>query len=139
MNIKINKKDDIILKILHYFITEEDYKPVIINGLENEIWLENMDEDYKIIRIVSNYIHNKEQFDFDMFKTKRIVKKIKKKTLSLNINTLSIFLSLGDNVDLSSSKNVDCIMVNEEEDLKNSNIINIINSFNFLLFILSPV
>ena len=31
MNIKINKKDDIILKILHYFITEEDYN-AIING-----------------------------------------------------------------------------------------------------------
>ena len=35
MNIKIDKKDDVILKILHYFITEEDYKPIIINSLEN--------------------------------------------------------------------------------------------------------
>ena len=24
MNVKIDKKDDIVLKILHYFITEED-------------------------------------------------------------------------------------------------------------------
>ena len=54
MNIKINKKDDIILKILHYFITEEDYKPVIINGLDNEIWLENMDAPYKIVRMKNN-------------------------------------------------------------------------------------
>ena len=51
MNIKINKKDDIILKILHYFITEEDYKPVIINGLDNEIWLENMENDLKLIKL----------------------------------------------------------------------------------------
>lgn len=123
MNLELDDKNLIVMKLLHYFITEKNYNPIILQGAENEIWLENMDEDYKIIRIVSNYIHNKEQFDFDMFKTKRIVKKIKKKTLSLNINTLSIFLSLGDNVDLSSSKNVDCIMVNEEEDLKNSNII----------------
>lgn len=123
MNVELDDKNLIVMKLLHYFITEKNYNPIILQGAENEIWLENMDEDYKIIRIVSNYIHNKEQFDFDMFKTKRIVKKIKKKTLSLNINTLSIFLSLGDNVDLSSSKNVDCIMVNEEEDLKNSNII----------------
>ena len=123
MNVELDDKNLIVMKLLHYFITEKNYNPIILQGAENEIWLENMDEDYKIIRIVSNYIHNKEQFDFDMFKTKRIVKKINKKTLSLNINTLSIFLSLGDNVDLSSSKNVDCIMVNEEEDLKNSNII----------------
>ena len=123
MNVELDDKNLIVMKLLHYFITEKNYNPIILQGAENEIWLENMDEDYKIVRIVSNYIHNKEQFDFDMFKTKRIVKKIKKKTLSLNINTLSIFLSLGDNVDLSSSKNVDCIMVNEEEDLKNSNII----------------
>ena len=61
MNIKIDKKDDIILKILHYFITEEDYKPVIINGLENEIWLENMENDLQLIRINTNYIHNDEQ------------------------------------------------------------------------------
>ena len=51
MNVKINDKDDVILKILHYFITEEDYKPVIINGLENEIWLENMEQDLQLIRI----------------------------------------------------------------------------------------
>ena len=47
MNIKIDKKDDVILKILHYFITEEDYKPIIINGLENEKCLENMQSDLK--------------------------------------------------------------------------------------------
>ena len=58
MNIKIDKKDDIILKILHYFITEEDYKPVIINGLSNEIWLENMENDLQLIRINSNYFNN---------------------------------------------------------------------------------
>ena len=70
MNIKIDAKDDIILKILHYFITEEDYKPVIINGINNEIWLENSGADYKIIRIVSNYIHNNEQLNYDKFKLK---------------------------------------------------------------------
>lgn len=123
MNVELDDKNLIVMKLLHYFITEKNYNPIILQGAENEIWLENMDEDYKIVRIVSNYIHNNEQFDFDMFKTKRIVKKIKKKTLSFNINTLSIFLSLGDNVNLSSTKNVDCIMVNEEEDLKKSNII----------------
>ena len=78
MNIKINKKDDIMLKILHYFITEEDYKPVIINGLDNEIWLENMENDLKLIRINTNYIHNEEQFKSDIFKVKTIMKSIKR-------------------------------------------------------------
>ena len=124
MNVELDDKNLIVMKLLHYFITEKNYNPIILQGVENEIWLENMDGDYKIVRIVSNYIHNNEQFDFDMFKTKRIVKKIKKKTLSFNMNTLSIFLSLGDNVNLSSTKNVDCIMVNEEDHLR----IQILNS-----------
>ena len=98
MNIKIDKKDDIILKILHYFITEEDYKPVIINGLENEIWLENMENDLQLIRINTNYIHNDEQLKTDIYKAKTIMKSIKKSTLSLNINLLNLLLDTGDSV-----------------------------------------
>lgn len=123
MNIELDDKNVIVMKLLHYFITEKNYNPIILQGAENEIWLENMDEDYKIIRIVSNYIHNNEQFDFDIFKTKRIVKKIKKKTFTFHINTLSIFLDLGENVSLESVKNVDCIKVEDEKDLTKNNII----------------
>lgn len=124
MEINLDEKNVIVMKLLHYFITEKNYNPIILQGAENEIWLENMDGDYKIVRIVSNYIHNNEQFDFDMFKTKRIVKKIKKKTLSFNMNTLSIFLDLGENVSISPQKNVDCVDVKEEKDLKNNKFIN---------------
>ena len=74
---EFNKKDVITMKLLHYFIIDKNYNPIILQGVENEIWLENLDEDYKVVRIVSNYIHNDEQFKFDIFKTKRIVKKIK--------------------------------------------------------------
>lgn len=123
MNIELDDKNIIVMKLLHYFITEKNYNPIILQGAENEIWLENMDEDYKIVRIVSNYIHNDEQFNFDMFKTKRIVKKIKKKTLTFSINTLSIFLDLGENVKLENDKNVDCIMVNKEDDLEKNSFI----------------
>ena len=80
MNIKIDKKDDVILKILHYFITEEDYKPIIINGLENEIWLENMQSDLKLIRINTNYIHKEEQLKTDMYKEQTIMRSIKRNT-----------------------------------------------------------
>ena len=81
-DIMLDEKNVITMKLLHYFITEKNYNPIILQGVEDEIWLENLDEDCKVIRIVSNYIHNDEQFDFDVFKTKRILKKIKKKTFS---------------------------------------------------------
>lgn len=114
----LDDKNMIVMKLLHYFITEKNYNPIILQGAENEIWLENMDEDYKIVRIVSNYIHNDEQFNFDIFKTRRIMKKIKAKTLSFNINALSIFLDLGENVNLNENiKNIDCINVLDEKDL----------------------
>ena len=120
----LDDKNIMIMKLLHYFITEKNYNPIILQGAENEIWLENMDEDYKIVRIVSNYIHNDEQFNFDIFKTRRIMSKIKLKTLSFNINTLSIFLDLGDNVSLDEDvKNIDCISVLEEKDLDKSDIV----------------
>ena len=118
MNIKINKKDDIILKILHYFITEEDYKPVIINGLDNEIWLENMENDLKLIRINTNYIHNEEQFKSDIFKVKTIMKSIKRNTLSFKMTTLNLLLDTGDNVSIIDNKNIETIKIDELDDFK---------------------
>lgn len=120
-----DNKNVIVMKLLHYFITEKNYNPIILQGVENEIWLENLNEDYKVIRIVSGYIHNDEQFDFDKFKTKRILKKIRKKTLSLKMNVLSIFLNLGDNVteDLSANPDALCIKVTEEEDIDKNEVL----------------
>ena len=74
---QFDKKDVMTMKLLHYFITDQNYNPVVLHGAKNEIWLENMDSDYKIVRIVSGYIHNNEQLDFDTFKTRKIVKSIK--------------------------------------------------------------
>ena len=92
MTMEINVKDEMVMKLLHYFITEKNYNPVVLHGAQDEIWLENMDNEYKIVRIVSNYIHNNEQLDFDLFKTKRIVNNIKKKTFNFNMNVLSIYV-----------------------------------------------
>ena len=118
----MDDKNILVMKLLHYFIIDKNYNPIILQGVENEIWLENMDEDYKVVRIVSNYIHNDEQFNFDIFKTKRIVKKIKKKTLSFRMDTLSIFLDLGDNVsqDIHAIPHVECVKINTEADFKKS-------------------
>lgn len=115
----LDRKNLIAMKLLHYFITEKNYNPIILQGAEDEIWLENLNSDYKIIRIVSNHIHNEEQLDFDLYKTKHVVKKIKKKTFSFKMNVLSIFTDMGDNVNLENTKDIDCISLYDENDLKN--------------------
>ena len=107
--VKINNKDVIIMNLTHYFITEQNYNPVVVHGITDEIWLENMNSDYKIVRIVSKYIHNDEQLNFDRFRSKQITKKLKKKTFSFNMNVLNIYIDLGDNVsklDEEDSKDV---------------------------------
>ena len=119
----INKNDELVMKLLHYFITEKGYNPIVLHGAQNEIWLENLDQDYKIVRIVSNYIHNDEQLDFDIFKTKSIMKRIKRKTFSFNMNALSIFVNLGDNVHFDDNKfgsNLIAIDLKDFNDLENN-------------------
>ncbi len=118
-------KSVITMKLLHYFITEKNYNPIILQGVDNEIWLENLEEDCKVVRIVSNYIHNDEQYSFDVFKTKRIVKKIKKKTFSFHLNVMSIFLDMGENVkkEINEDPNLMAISVKDEEDIEKSEII----------------
>lgn len=123
MDETIDKKNEIVMKLLHYFITEKNYNPIILQGAENEIWLENMDSEYKIVRIVSNHIHNEEQFEYDLFKTKHVVKKIKRKTLTFNMNVLSIFTDVRENVELDNQKNYDCIYINDEKDIKKFNFV----------------
>ena len=123
----LDDKNVLAMKLLHYFITEKDYNPIILQGVENEIWLENLNEDCKVVRIVSGYIHNNEQLKFDTFKTKKILGKIKKKTLSFNINVMSIFLDLGDNVelkDIEQNNNLMVVNVTDEKDIKKSDVIN---------------
>lgn len=113
-----DKKDVITMKLLHYFITEKNYSPVVLHGATNEIWLENMESSYKIVRIVSGYIHNNEQLDFDIFKTRKIVKSIKRKTLNVNMPVLSIFIDLGDNVNLKDEKDIDFVYLKNIKDVK---------------------
>ena len=116
--LELNDKDVIVMKLLHYFITEKNYSPVVLQGAKNEIWLENMNSDYKIVRLVSNYIHNNEQLDFDTFKTRKIVKSIKKKTLNVSMPVLSIFTDLEENVKFESTSGMDIISIYDEKDIK---------------------
>lgn len=119
-NIIINDMEELTIKLLHYFITDQGYSPIILQGAKNEIWLENLDSDYKIIRIVSDYIHNDEQFNFDIYRSKEIMKKIKRKTLSLSMNALSIFINLGENVHndiLDDNGNITCVAIKSIAEL----------------------
>lgn len=118
--LSMTQTDEMIMKLLHYFVTVENYSPIVLKGAKNEIWLEKFDGEYKIVRLVSNYIHNNEQLNMDLYRTKQIMKRIKKKTMSFSINALSIFVNLGDNVelDLVSEDNIDCANIKTTEDLK---------------------
>ena len=118
MDLSMDKKNEIVMKLLHYFITEQNYNPIILQGADNEIWLENLDKDYEIIRIVSNHVHNDEQLEYDTFKTRRVVKKIKRKTFTFDIKVLSIFTDLGENVHLEKEKGIDSVFLEEAEDIK---------------------
>lgn len=121
MNIVLNKSDEIVMKLLHYFIIEQNYNPVVLHGAKDEIWLEKSDGDYKIIRIVSNYIHNNEQLSFDLYRTKQIIKKIKKKMFLFKVPSLSIFVNLGDNVDINNNDSTYIKLANltKFDDIKN--------------------
>lgn len=113
----IREKDAIAMKLLHFFITEQGYTPIVVHGVQDEIWLENMKSPYSIVRIMTGHIHNMEQLEFDLFKTQSLIKRIKRKTLRFKMKTLSIFIDLEERVKLSSSDEIECINVVEEKDL----------------------
>ena len=121
--IVMDKKEELIMRLVHYFITEENYNPIVVNGVKDEIWLENREGPYYIVRINSNNIFNKEQLDFDHYKTKSIVKQIKKKTLSFNVNTLNIFLDLNEDLKLESVKNIVDAPIFDDRKITDENIL----------------
>lgn len=124
-NVIIDKKDLMIMKLLHYFVTEEDYNPIILHGVNDEIWLENLNNPYKVVRIVNHYIHNNEQLSFDNFKVKQITNKLKSKTLSRKMKVLNIYLDLGEAVNLTSDSESESIVVKKITDLKNEHLISV--------------
>ncbi len=128
MNFSITSRNaEMVMALVHYFITEENYTPIMVQGAKDEIWLENVDGPYRIIRINSNHIHNNEQYKFDLFKINNIVEQIKKKTLSLKVNTLNILVDVGDNCTIDSeNKNINSIVIPNMEDITKDKQINAI-------------
>ena len=123
-NIVVGKKDEMVMKILHYFVTEENYRPIIVNGVQNEIWLENLEKEVPLIRININYIHNEEQLSVDMRKANAIRRSIKKKTYSFKMSVLNILLDVRDYVKLIEDKNIESIKIEKINDLKKNEFIN---------------
>lgn len=127
--VNVRKQDQILMSLVHYFVTKEGYSPIFVQGVKDEIWLENVDGPYRIIRINNNYIHNEEQYTFEQFKIKNVMKQIKKKTLSFSINTLNIDLNVSDRVKIEPNKDIDNVSVHELEDIKkNEGIISVFPS-----------
>ena len=121
-NIIVDDKELLVMNLIHYFMTEKNYNPVVVHGVSDEVWLENMKGDYKIVRIVSRYIHNNEQLDFNRYRSKQIAKKLKISTLSFKMNVLNIYLDLGENVtELNNDNGNDLsIFIKEISDIKNN-------------------
>ena len=116
--INVSEKDELIMKLVHYFVTKENYAPIMVNGVKNEIWLENLDAHYKIVRINSNYIHNKEQFEMDLYKINNVSRQIRKKTLTRKLKTLNILTDTNDTVKTENTKNIDNYVIQNNNDLE---------------------
>lgn len=117
----VGTKEMNVVKLIHFFITEKNYKPVIINGAsQTEYWLENLNSDIKIIRINARHIHNNDQFEYDVRRASVILQNIKHKTFSFRLNMLNLFLDISDDVKISDVKNITNIVINEDENLTNN-------------------
>ena len=41
-NVMIRKSDQVMMSLVHYFVTKENYAPINVQGVKDEIWLENL-------------------------------------------------------------------------------------------------
>lgn len=124
--VKISNNDQIIMSLVHYFVTKENYSPIVVKGAKDEVWLENLNAKYKVIRINNNYIHNEEQYQFDLGKFNHVLSQIKRKTFSFKIYALNICLDSADRVEIGEYNTITSISIKKISDLKKNSIINTI-------------
>ena len=122
---RVKNQDILSMKLMHYFIVNKNYKPIIVNGVENEIWLQNDNEDYKIIRIVLNKIINKEQYELDLLKITNILSQIKRKTLSLSVKVFTFYMYMDEDLVIEEDEETKYkyIRVSNEKDIYDNEII----------------
>ncbi len=119
-SIMLNKNDQIMMSLAHYFITKENYVPINVQGVKDEIWLENLEGPYRVIRINAKSIYNEEQYLNDIFKIRFIIKQIKKKTLSFKVNTLNICLNINQKIDMFSKFNINSVKLDSVDEITNN-------------------
>ena len=95
----------------------------VLMNKKDEIWLQNQDGPYKIIRINANYIHNKEQYEVDLIKLRNVMHQVKRKTLAWSMNALNILLDVNENVQLENTKNIDSVNLKNVKRIKEKNIL----------------
>ena len=130
MAVTMDKKDEMIMRLVHYFITEENYSPIVVNGVKDEIWLQNQEGPYKIIRINANYIHNKEQYEFDILKLRNVMRQVKRKTLSWSMNALNILLDVNEDVPLEENKNIASVALKNGALIRSKKVLDIFPDIN---------
>ena len=130
MAVTMDKKDEMIMRLVHYFITEENYSPIVVNGVKDEIWLQNQEGPYKIIRINANYIHNKEQYEFDILKLRNVMRQVKRKTLSWSMNALNILLDVNEDVSLEENKNIASVALKNGALIRSKKVLDIFPDIN---------
>lgn len=105
------------LSLFHHFIVNQNYNTILIHGVKDEVWLENINRPYKIIRIVQHRIFNNYQFKADNKKVSNIVSKLKRKTLSFNIDVLNILINCDEDVNIEKPEKQNQIYIK----VKNAN------------------
>ena len=121
----IDEKELLSMKIIHYFIMNHNYNPIVIKGIDGEVWLENKNKEYSIIRIVTKNIRNNEQYEYDILKTKHIARQIKRKTFDLSMNVLSIYVNTTEYVNVNNDdKKYISVLINNDDDFKDEEYIN---------------
>ncbi len=117
----IDEKELLSMKIIHYFIMNQNYNPIVIKGIEDEVWLENKHNAYSIVRIVTKNIRNNEQYEYDILKTKHIAKQIKRKTLDFSMNVLSIYVNTTEYTNINNDdKKYISVFANNDDDFINN-------------------
>jgi len=103
---QLEVKNDLTMKLLHYFVTIEGYNPVILRGVTDEIWLEKVDSEYKFIRIVSKPIKNQEQYEEDINKSNKIRQRLAIKTFSIEARLINIYIDLNKKININQTKKI---------------------------------
>jgi ribosomal protein S21 len=107
------------MKLMHYFITKQNYRPVVLHGTKDELWLENFKGEYQLIRICLKEIRNQEQYETDLHFVNRVSNNIKRSTFSFKVKTLNIYLY--NHYLAKDFENIKTIVVDEQDKVEDNN------------------